>query len=117
VSSDVAKSTIAFARWFRSVGSGFRFAMPRAYAAALSVGLQRPQDPVDGLADELDRVARPPVAPAWRLAPVVGLIVPSGFQSYARLPHPARRFFGASAEQSVPLRWSEIAAARRKTRK
>jgi hypothetical protein len=47
--------------------------------------------------------------------PVVGFIVPSGFQSYARLLHPARRFFGRSAEQSVPLRWSEIAAVRGKT--
>ncbi len=47
--------------------------------------------------------------------PAVGFIVPGGFQSYARLLHPARRFFGPSAEQSIPLRWSEIAEARGKT--
>jgi hypothetical protein len=47
--------------------------------------------------------------------PLVGEIVPSGFEGYARLLHPARRFFGSSAEQSVPLRWSEIVAARDKT--
>jgi hypothetical protein len=49
------------------------------------------------------------------IPPLVGEIVPSGFEAYARLVHPARRFFGPSAEQSVPLRWSEIAAARGKT--
>src|SRR3954447_13473865 len=47
--------------------------------------------------------------------PIVGFIVPSGFASYARLLHPAQRFLGRSAEQRVPLRWSEIAKARVKT--
>jgi hypothetical protein len=47
--------------------------------------------------------------------PVVGFIVPSGFEGYARLLHPARRFLGRSMEQSTPLRWSEIAEARGKT--
>ena len=46
---------------------------------------------------------------------LVGEIVPSGFEAYARLFHPARRDFGPSIEQSTPLRWSEIAAARGKT--
>lgn len=45
---------------------------------------------------------------------LVGEIVPSGFEAYARLFHPARRFFGPSIEQSTSLRWSEIAAARNK---
>lgn len=47
--------------------------------------------------------------------PVVGFIVPSGFEAYARLLHPARRLFDRTAENSVPLRWSEIAEARGKT--
>ncbi|MGA9162224.1 MAG: hypothetical protein WB297_15350 [Actinomycetota bacterium] len=42
-------------------------------------------------------------------------IVPSGFEAYARVFHPAHRFFGPSIEQSAPLRWSEVAAARNKT--
>jgi hypothetical protein len=46
---------------------------------------------------------------------LVGEIVPSGFQAYARVFHPARWFYGRSIEQSTPLRWSEIAAARGKT--
>jgi hypothetical protein len=46
---------------------------------------------------------------------LVGEIIPSGFEAYARLFHPARRFFAPSMEQSTPLRWSEIAAARGKT--
>ncbi len=46
---------------------------------------------------------------------LVGEIVPSGFEAYARVFHPARRFFGSSIEQSVTLRWSEMAAARGKT--
>jgi hypothetical protein len=46
---------------------------------------------------------------------LVGEIVPSGFEAYARVFHPARRFFGRSIEQTVALRWSEIAAARGKT--
>jgi hypothetical protein len=47
--------------------------------------------------------------------PAVGFIVPSGYEAYARLLHPGRRFLGRSAEQSIPLRWSEIAAARDKS--
>jgi hypothetical protein len=57
----------------------------------------------------------PLLAPHAPFPPVVGFIVPSGFQSYARLLHPASRILGPSAEHSVPLRWSEIAAARGKT--
>lgn len=45
---------------------------------------------------------------------LVGEIVPSGFEGYARVFHPGMRAFGRSPEQSVPLRWSEIAAARGK---
>lgn len=48
-------------------------------------------------------------------ATFVGEIVPSGFETYARVFHPGRRFFGNSIEQSAPLRWSEVAAARGKT--
>ena len=55
------------------------------------------------------------LAPLGHGPPLVGGIVPSGFEAYARVLHPARRFFGPSIEQSVPLRWSEIAAARGKT--
>jgi hypothetical protein len=47
--------------------------------------------------------------------PVVGFIVPSGFEAYARLLHPAGRIFDRTIEHSVPLRWSEIAEARDKT--
>jgi hypothetical protein len=57
----------------------------------------------------------PLLHPDTPFPPVVGFIVPSGFQSYARLLHPARRFFGPSIEQSAPLRWSAIAEARGKT--
>jgi hypothetical protein len=46
---------------------------------------------------------------------LVGEIVPSGFGAYARVFHPGRRFFGPSIEQSVALRWGEIARARGKT--
>jgi hypothetical protein len=46
---------------------------------------------------------------------LVGEIVPSGFDAYARVFHPARRYFGPSIEQSTALPWSEIAAARGKT--
>lgn len=46
---------------------------------------------------------------------LVGEIVPSGFEAYARVFHPARRVFGPSIEQRATLRWSEIAAARNKT--
>ena len=46
---------------------------------------------------------------------LVGEIVPSGFEAYARVFHPGTRSLGRSPEQSVPLRWSEIAAARGKT--
>jgi hypothetical protein len=46
---------------------------------------------------------------------LVGEIVPSGFEAYARVFHPARRVFGPSIEQGATLRWSEIAAARNKT--
>jgi hypothetical protein len=46
---------------------------------------------------------------------LVGEIVPSGFEAYARVFHPARRFLGPSIEQRVILRWSEIAEARGKT--
>jgi hypothetical protein len=45
---------------------------------------------------------------------LIGHIVPSGFEAYARVFHPARRFFGRSIEQSASLRWSEIAEARGK---
>jgi len=62
-------------------------------------------------ADWLDEA----LAPLGHAPPLVGEIVPSGFEAYARLLHPARRFFGPSIVQSVPLRWSEIAAARGKT--
>jgi hypothetical protein len=55
------------------------------------------------------------LAPRESSPPVVGFIVPSGFESYARLLHPAQRFLGPSAEQSILLRWSEIAEARAKT--
>jgi len=57
----------------------------------------------------------PLLYPTGQFPPLVGEIVPSGFDAYARLLHPARRFFGPSADQSVPLRWSEIAEARGKT--
>jgi hypothetical protein len=53
----------------------------------------------------------PLLHPHGPFPPTVGFIVPGGFESYARLLHPACRVFGQSAEQSVPLRWSEIAAA------
>jgi hypothetical protein len=46
---------------------------------------------------------------------LVGGFVPSGFEAYARVFHPARRFLGQSMEQSVVLRWAEIAAACGKT--
>ena len=46
---------------------------------------------------------------------LVGEIVPSGFEAYARVFHPGRRFFGNSIEQSVTLRWPEVASARGKT--
>jgi hypothetical protein len=46
--------------------------------------------------------------------PLVGHIVPSGYEAYARVLHPARRFLAPSIEASVVLRWSEIAAARGK---
>ena len=46
---------------------------------------------------------------------LVGEIVPSGFEAYARVFHPGRRFFGNSMEESIVLRWSEIASARGKT--
>ena len=46
---------------------------------------------------------------------LVGEIVPSGFETYARIFHPGRRFFGNSIKQSDVLRWSEIASARGKT--
>ncbi len=42
----------------------------------------------------------------------VGFVVPDGFEAYARILHPARRRLG---EETVPLRWSEIANARGKT--
>ncbi|MGZ5297896.1 MAG: hypothetical protein ACXWEZ_13375 [Actinomycetota bacterium] len=45
---------------------------------------------------------------------LVGEIVPSGFEAYARVFHPGRRFFGNSIEQSTALRWSEIASVRGK---
>jgi hypothetical protein len=45
--------------------------------------------------------------------PLVGSVVPSGFEAYARLLHPARRILDRAAEH-VPLRWSEIAEARGK---
>jgi hypothetical protein len=45
----------------------------------------------------------------------VGFIVPSGFEAYARLLHPARRLLGSNREQRVVLRWAEIAKVRRKT--
>ncbi len=48
-------------------------------------------------------------------AVLVGEIVPSGFEAYARIFHPGRRFFGNSIKQSDVLRWSEIASARGKT--
>jgi hypothetical protein len=57
----------------------------------------------------------PLLHPHGPFPPTVGFIVPGGFESYARLLHPACRVFGQSAEQSVPLRWSEIAAAHDKT--
>src|SRR5438874_2484397 len=57
----------------------------------------------------------PLLAPHGSFPPTVGFIVPSGYEAYARLLHPARRFFGNSIEQSVALRWSEIAASRGKT--
>lgn len=47
--------------------------------------------------------------------PAVGFIVPAGFESYVRLLHPGLRISGRSADDSVPLRWSEIAEARGKT--
>lgn len=46
---------------------------------------------------------------------IVGEIVPSGFEAYARVFHPGRRFFGNLMEESIELRWSEIASARGKT--
>lgn len=42
----------------------------------------------------------------------VGSIVPNGFESYARLLHPAHRREG---DGEVPVRWSEIAAANGRT--
>ncbi len=48
-------------------------------------------------------------------AVLVGEIVPSGFEAYARIFHPGRRVFGHSIEQTVALRWSEIASERAKT--
>jgi hypothetical protein len=45
---------------------------------------------------------------------LVGELVPSGFEAYARVFHPGRRFFARGREQSVSLRWSEIAEARGK---
>jgi len=44
--------------------------------------------------------------------PLVGFIVPSGFEAYARLLHPSRRFLGRSGEQRVPLRWSDPCCSR-----
>jgi hypothetical protein len=64
-----------------------------------------------GSAEWLDPLLRPHEG----FPPVVGFIVPSAYEAYAHLLHPARRFFGHSFEQSVPLRWSEIAATRAKT--
>jgi hypothetical protein len=46
---------------------------------------------------------------------LVGELVPSGCDAYARIFHPGRRIFAHDREQSVPLRWSEVAAARGKT--
>jgi hypothetical protein len=43
---------------------------------------------------------------------LVGQIVPSGFEAYARVFHPARRSSLDSREQQAPLRWTEIARAR-----
>jgi hypothetical protein len=68
-------------------------------------------EPVPGATDWLD----PLLYPHDPSPPAVGFIVPSGYESYARLLHPGQRIFGRSVEQSVPLRWSEIAAARGKT--
>ncbi|MDP9225249.1 MAG: hypothetical protein M3P18_15675 [Actinomycetota bacterium] len=48
-------------------------------------------------------------------AVLVGEIVPGGFEAYARIFHPGRRVFGHSIEQTVALRWSEIASERAKT--
>ena len=42
----------------------------------------------------------------------VGSVVPEGFESYARLLHPAHRREG---DGEVPVRWSEIAAANGRT--
>jgi hypothetical protein len=57
----------------------------------------------------------PLLHPHGPFPPLVGFIVPSGYEAYARLLHPAKRILGPSAEQSVPLAWSEIATARGKT--
>jgi|KBSMisStaDraftv2_1062788.scaffolds.fasta_scaffold38255_1 hypothetical protein len=46
--------------------------------------------------------------------PTVGFIVPSGFESYARLLHPGRRYLGESHEERTLLRWREIADVRGK---
>jgi hypothetical protein len=46
---------------------------------------------------------------------LVGELIPSGFEAYARVFHPGRRFVGNSMEESIALRWSEIASARGKT--
>lgn len=53
--------------------------------------------------------------PGPHLPPIVGYTVPSGYEAYARVLHPARRFLGPGVDQRVHLRWSEIAQARRKT--
>ena len=45
---------------------------------------------------------------------LVGELVPSGFEAYARVFHPAKRLQGPSAEESTALRWAEIAAVRDK---
>jgi hypothetical protein len=57
----------------------------------------------------------PLLGPMGSFPPLVGAFVPSGYQAYARVLHPARRFVGGEAEESVPLRWSEIASVRGKT--
>jgi len=61
--------------------------------------------------DWLDRRLTADTGPPSR----VGFVVPSGFEAYARILHPARRRLGSGIEQDVPLRWSEIAEARGKT--
>ncbi len=49
------------------------------------------------------------------LPATVGFIVPSGYDAYARILHPAQRLLGLTYEERAPLRWSEIADARGKT--